>query len=149
VAIALGSNLGDRRGHIEWAFDELRQRLTDFRASAIIETEPVDVPDPQPPYLNAAVTGRTKLEPGPLVEWLMALERERGRERPFPRAPRTLDLDLILYGDRIIQTPDLEIPHPRLRERKFVLQPLNEIAPELTDPVTGKTMGELFELIGT
>jgi 2-amino-4-hydroxy-6-hydroxymethyldihydropteridine diphosphokinase len=144
VAIAIGSNLGDRRAHIEWAFDQLRLRLADLRTSSIIETEPVDVPDAQRPYLNAAVTGRTDLEPGELVEWLQALERERGRERPFPRASRTLDLDLILYGDRVIQTPALEIPHPRFRERGFVLQPLTEIAPELKDPVTGKTIPELL-----
>lgn len=149
MAIALGSNLGDRRAHLDWAFGHLRQHLTGFRASSVIETEPVDVPDSQPPYLNAAVTGRSELEPAELVEWLLALERERGRERPFPRAPRTLDLDLILYGDRIVRTPELEIPHPRFRERQFVLQPLKEIAPELKDPVTGKTIRELFEMIGT
>jgi 2-amino-4-hydroxy-6-hydroxymethyldihydropteridine diphosphokinase len=145
VAIAIGSNLGDRRAHLEWAFGRLRQELADFQASSILETEPVDVPDAQPRYLNAAVTGRTDLKPGELVEWLLALERERGRERPFPRAARTLDLDLILYGDRILRTPELEIPHPRFRERRFVLQPLAEIAPDMRDPVTGRTMRELIE----
>jgi 2-amino-4-hydroxy-6-hydroxymethyldihydropteridine diphosphokinase len=143
VAIAIGSNLGDRRAHVEWAFARLRQYLTDFRASSVVETNPVDVPGPQTPYLNAAVTGRTDLDPGQLVTLLLGLERERGRERPFPRAPRTLDLDLILYGDRIVRTPELEIPHPRFRDRGFVLQPLAEIAPDLKDPVTGQTMREL------
>ena len=145
VAIAIGSNLGDRRAHLEWAFGRLREQLTDFLASSIIQTAPVDVPDAQPQYLNAAVTGRTDLEPAQLVGWLLALERERGRERPFPRAARTLDLDLILYGDRILRTPELEIPHPRFRERRFVLQPLAEIAPDMRDPVTGRTMRELIE----
>jgi 2-amino-4-hydroxy-6-hydroxymethyldihydropteridine diphosphokinase len=75
---------------------------------------------------------------------LQALERERGRERPFPRAPRTLDLDLILFGDEVIGETALTVPHPRFRERRFVLEPLAEIAPGLTDPVTGKTVGQLL-----
>jgi 2-amino-4-hydroxy-6-hydroxymethyldihydropteridine diphosphokinase len=144
VAIALGSNLGDRRAHLEWAFDQLRQLLTDFRASSIIETDPVDVPGPQPPYLNAAVAGRTDLEPADLVGWLLALEHERGRTRLTPRAARTLDLDLILHGDRIVHAPGVEVPHPRFRDRLFVLQPLAEIAPDLRDPVTGQTVGKLL-----
>jgi 2-amino-4-hydroxy-6-hydroxymethyldihydropteridine diphosphokinase len=144
VAIGLGSNVGDRRAHLEWAFDRLRRHLTDFRASSILETEPVDVPDLQPTYLNAAVTGRTDLDSAELVELLLGLERERGRTRSTPRAARTLDLDLILYGDRIVNAPGVEIPHPRFRDRRFVLQPLAEIAPDLCDPVTGRTVGKLL-----
>ena len=144
VAIALGSNLGDRRAHLSWAFDRLRQHLTDFRTSSILETDPVDVPDPQPPYLNAAVTGRTNLDAPELVELLLTLERERGRTRLTPRAARTLDLDLILYGDRIVDAPGVAVPHPRFRDRRFVLQPLAESAPDLRDPVTGRTVGKLL-----
>jgi 2-amino-4-hydroxy-6-hydroxymethyldihydropteridine diphosphokinase len=147
VAIALGSNLGDRRAQVEWAFDRLRQHLSDFRASSIAETEPVDVPGPQPSYLNAAVVGQTELEPEPLLDLLLSIERERGRKRPARRAPRTLDLDLILYGNRIVQTSGLEIPHPRFRDRRFVLQPLAEIAPEMRDPVTGLTVSELLRAL--
>ena len=147
VAIALGSNLGDRRAHLEWAFDRLRQHLSDFRASSIVETEPVDVPGPQPSYLNAAVVGRTELEPGPLLDLLLSIEREHGRERPAPRAPRTLDLDLILYGDRIVELSGLNVPHPRFRDRRFVLQPLAQIAPQMRDPVTGRTVTELLSAL--
>lgn len=145
VAIALGSNLGDRRGHLEWAFKRLRENLSHFRSSSIVETEPVDVPDPQPPYLNAAVTGGTDVEPAALLELLLELERRRGRTRAAPRAARTLDLDLILYGDRVINALTVEIPHPRFRERRFVLEPLAEIAAEMQDPVTGRTIKELLE----
>src|SRR5687767_12185618 len=145
IAIAVGSNLGDRRAHLEWALDRLREHLGDFRASSIVETEPVDVPDLQPPYLNGAVTGRTDLEPAALLDFLHELERQRGRTRPAPRAARTLDLDLILYGDRVIDAQAVEIPHPRFRERRFVLEPLAEIAAEMKDPVTGRTIKELLE----
>jgi 2-amino-4-hydroxy-6-hydroxymethyldihydropteridine diphosphokinase len=145
VAIAVGSNLGDRRAHVEWAFDRLREHLGDFQASSIIETEPADVPDPQPRYLNAAVTGQTELEPATLIQLLLALEHERGRTRLTARAARTLDLDLIFYGDRVLQAPGVEIPHPRFRERRFVLQPLAEIAPERRDPITGRTVAELLK----
>jgi 2-amino-4-hydroxy-6-hydroxymethyldihydropteridine diphosphokinase len=148
VAIALGSNLGDRRAHLEWALDRLRPHLSEFRVSSTVETDPVDVPGPQPPYLNAAVVGRTELEPDKLLDLLMSIERERGRERTSVRAPRTLDLDLILYGDRVVHDPGVDIPHPRFRERRFVLEPLAEIAPEMLDPETGRTISELLQSIG-
>lgn len=149
VAIAIGSNVGDRREHVEWAFAQLRERLGEVVLSSIAETEPVDVAGVQEPFLNAAVTGVTDIEPASLVELLLSFERQRGRIRPFPRAPRTLDLDLILYGDRIVRTGDVEIPHPRFRKRRFVLEPLAEIAPGLRDPVTGRTVGELLEDLGS
>lgn len=127
VAIALGSNLGDRRAHIQFAVDRLRQILTDVRVSSIHETAPVGVDEPQPDYLNAVVVGGTTLSPLALLQALLAIERERGRTRPSLRASRTLDLDLILYGDAVINTPELTVPHPRYKEREFVTKPLGEV----------------------
>jgi 2-amino-4-hydroxy-6-hydroxymethyldihydropteridine diphosphokinase len=147
VAIALGSNLGDRRAHLEWAVGRLRALLDHLRVSTVIETDPVDVPDDQPPYLNAVAVGETVLDPEALLSHLHALERERGRARPAPRAARTLDLDLILYGDRILQTSDLEIPHPRFRDREFVLGPLAELEPDMIDPMSGLTIAGLLRKV--
>jgi len=143
VAIALGSNLGDRHAHLAFAVAELSRLLTQIRLSSIIESDPQDVPDEQPRYLNAVVVGKTDLEPEALLEQLMAIERARGRERGTVRAARTLDLDIVLYGDRILRTPTLEIPHPRFRERAFVLEPLAELEPDWLDPVSGRTLKEL------
>lgn len=114
-----------------------------MRVSTFIESEPVDVTEPQPPYLNGVVVGDTSLTPRELLNELMAIEREQGRTRVGIRAARTLDLDLILYGDAVIHEPDLEVPHPRFRTRAFVVDPLREIAPELIDPVTGKRIDQL------
>jgi 2-amino-4-hydroxy-6-hydroxymethyldihydropteridine diphosphokinase len=143
VAIALGSNVGDRESHLQFAVDRLSSIISDRRVSRWYETEPVGV-GAQPLFLNAAVVGETDLSPRRLLDTLLAIERERGRERPFPSAPRTLDLDLILYGDCVIDEPGLSVPHPRFRERAFVLEPLAEVAPDLVDPVTGRRVRELF-----
>jgi 2-amino-4-hydroxy-6-hydroxymethyldihydropteridine diphosphokinase len=143
VAIALGSNLGDREGWLCEAVARLSARLHDLRVSSWHETEPVGVGE-QPLFLNGAATARTELPPGALLDLLLEVERDCGRTRPAPGAPRTLDLDLILYGDRVIDEPGLVVPHPRFRERPFVLAPLSEIAADWTDPVTGLTVGELL-----
>ena len=145
AAVALGSNLGDRRAHLDFAISRLRLLLSDVLASPYYETAPVGVSGPQPAFLNAAAVGGTTLPARDLLAALLDIERDRGRERPFPAAPRTLDLDLVLYGDAIVDEPGLAVPHPRFRDRWFVLQPLAAIAPELRDPVTGKTMKELLE----
>ena len=142
VAIALGSNVGDRRAHIEFAVGRLRGLLSDVVVSSLYQTEPVGV-EPQPSFLNGAIIGRTSLGAHDLLRTLLQIEREGGRERPHPGAPRTLDLDLILYGDEVIDEPDLQIPHPRFSERLFVLEPLAEIAPEWVDPVTGLSIKAL------
>ena len=143
TAVALGSNLGDRRAHLSFAVSALGELLADMRVSPFIETAPVDVP-PQPAYLNGAVVGRCALEPPALLAALMRIERARGRERPYPGAARTLDLDLVLMGGLALRSADLDVPHPRFRERRFVLEPLAAIAPGLADPVTGRTIRELL-----
>jgi 2-amino-4-hydroxy-6-hydroxymethyldihydropteridine diphosphokinase len=148
VAVAFGSNLGDRRAHLEFAFTRLRGLLANLRTSSIYETDPVDVPNEQPRFLNAAAVGETMVTPRELLEALLAIERARGRERPYAGAARTLDLDLVLMGERVVEEEGLAVPHPRFRERRFVLEPLAEIAPELRDPVSGLTVEELFRRLG-
>ena len=111
--------------------------------SSFLETTPVGVGPEHGPYLNAAVVGETRLSARMLLERLLEIEEERGRARPYPMAPRTLDADLILYGDQILEQDALSVPHPRFRERDFVLAPLAEIAPEMIDPVTGKRIVDL------
>ena len=144
VSIALGSNLGDRHAHLSWATDRLKRFISNLQVSSFFDTEPVDVPEPQPDYLNAVVVGETALEPRELMAELAAIERERGRERAAYHEARTLDLDLLLYGDAIIDLPDLVVPHPSFRERRFVLEPFAEIAWDWRDPVTGLTVGKLL-----
>jgi 2-amino-4-hydroxy-6-hydroxymethyldihydropteridine diphosphokinase len=144
AAVALGSNLGDRCASLDRAVGRLGELLGDLRVSGFRETDPVGV-SPQPRFLNAAAAGTTALGARALLDALQAIEREHGRTRPFAGAPRTLDLDLILFGDTIVDEPGLAVPHPRFRERLFVLEPLGEIAPDLLDPVTGLTIAELLQ----
>lgn len=144
VAVALGSNLGDRTGHLQWAVAELSRVIDGARVSAPEVTAPFDVPDSQPDYVNAVLVGRTRLSARALLDTLLALEQLRGRTRPAFRAARTLDLDLILYGDDVIDEPGLSVPHPRFRERPFVLSPLATMVPRWRDPVTGHSMAVLW-----
>lgn len=144
VAIALGSNLGDRAAHLTRAMDRLAASVSDLRRSRFIETAPVGVPDSQPPYLNAVVVGTCALPARALLDRLLEIEREQGRTRAFQNAARTLDLDLILYGTLICDEPGLVVPHPRFRDRRFVLAPLAEVAGEWLDPVTGLTISALL-----
>jgi 2-amino-4-hydroxy-6-hydroxymethyldihydropteridine diphosphokinase len=144
AAVALGSNLGDREAHLNHAISRLGNLLGGLRVSRFYDTVPVGAPAPQPLFLNAAAIGTAAISARELLDALLAIEQERGRERPYPNAARSLDLDLILFGDAVIDEPGLVVPHPRFRERRFVLEPLAEVAPALIDPVTGRTISELL-----
>jgi 2-amino-4-hydroxy-6-hydroxymethyldihydropteridine diphosphokinase len=147
VAIALGSNLGDREQHLRDALTALAPIVHNLRVSTFHDTAPVGVPGPQPMFLNAAAVGETTLTANALLEQLLAIEASLGRVRPYPNAPRTVDLDLILYDAAIEESARLTLPHPRFRERRFVLEPLAEIAPDWRDPVTGKSVEELLRAL--
>lgn len=148
VAVALGSNLGDRHALIAQAVTDLRSLVDALVCSTVIDTEPVGV-GPQPRFLNAVVVGETALSVRDFFQQMMALEARLGRVRPHAGAPRTIDLDLIFFGDRVVEEAGLVVPHPRFRERLFVLQPLAEVAPLWRDPVSGRTTTQLLvDLVG-
>ncbi len=136
--VGLGANLGNARVTLEAALCEIAQlqRTRLVARSSLYRTAPVDASGPE--FVNAVVELDTTLAPGELLDALHAIERAHGRERPFRNAPRTLDLDVLLYGDRIITAAGLLIPHPRLHERAFVLVPLAQIAPDVTIPGRGR-----------
>jgi 2-amino-4-hydroxy-6-hydroxymethyldihydropteridine diphosphokinase len=125
--IALGSNRGDRALHLRRALHLLGDVVRLVRVSAIHETDPVDAPPGSPPFLNMAVAGWTTIPPHELLRALLAIESRLGRVRRERNGPRTIDLDLILYGAYRIRTNDLTLPHPRFREREFVLEPMREL----------------------
>jgi 2-amino-4-hydroxy-6-hydroxymethyldihydropteridine diphosphokinase len=126
--LGLGSNLGDRAAYLQGAVDALPDVVA---VSRFYETDPVGGPEGQPPYLNAVVELDTELSPGDLLDWCRRLEAAAGRVRTERWGPRTLDVDVLLVGDLVIDEPDLQVPHPRMWERSFVLIPLAELAPEL------------------
>jgi len=145
VYLGLGSNVGDREGTLERALTALGERgLEVGPRSSLYLTEPMDAP-PQEWFLNAVAGGRTALAPSDLLRACLEVERALGRVRLVFRGPRTLDLDILLYGDVVQEGPGLTIPHPRLHERRFVLVPLDEIAPAVVHPRLGLTVHELLE----
>jgi 2-amino-4-hydroxy-6-hydroxymethyldihydropteridine diphosphokinase len=137
--IGLGANIGEPRRQLELAIEELK-RLPEtkfVRGSGLYKSAPMGYVD-QPDFLNAVVQLDTELSADALLDHLQKIENRHGRERPFPDAPRTLDLDLLLYGQVVVATPRLTLPHPRMHERAFVLKPLAEIAPQLAIPGRGR-----------
>jgi 2-amino-4-hydroxy-6-hydroxymethyldihydropteridine diphosphokinase len=142
VYLGLGSNQGDRRGHLRDAVAALARHpaLEVTAVSPVYETEYVGPGEPQAPYLNACVALRTALAPAALLGLLKELERRHGRRPDSHLQPRPLDLDILVHGDRVVHDPALTLPHPRLRERAFVLAPLREIAPDLRLPDSGETV---------
>jgi 2-amino-4-hydroxy-6-hydroxymethyldihydropteridine diphosphokinase len=140
--VGVGANLGDRETTIEAAIAALPGVVS---VSTLRETDPVGVAE-QPRFLNAAVALETRLSPRELLDTLLAVERGLGRVRAERWGPRTIDLDLLLYGDRTIEEPGLSVPHPRLHERRFALEPLVELDPDLVVPGRGRVSDLLSEL---
>lgn len=144
IYLALGSNVGDRRANLDRARALVESAdLRIVRASSIYETEPRDVLD-QPWFLNQVLEAQTMLFPRQLLARTQQIEREMGRKRIVTKGPRVIDIDILLYAQSVIRTESLEIPHPRLIERRFVLEPLAELAPELRHPVTRETVREML-----
>jgi len=143
VAIALGSNLGDKAGYLRAALRRLGEGARVVAVSGFYDTAPVGYLD-QDRFLNAAALVETEETPQAFLARLLAVERELGRVREIPNGPRTIDLDILLWEQEIVDEPGLTIPHPRLHERAFVLEPLNEIAPEFRHPVLGQTVRALW-----
>lgn len=144
LLLALGSNLGDRLGHLRNGVRALvGDGLRVVRASSVYESEAQGVGE-QPDFLNAVILAHTGLEPRQVLERALAEERAAGRVRAAPGEPRTLDVDLVFQGSRIVREPGLEVPHPRWRERAFVLAPLAEVAPDFRDPESGLTVLEVW-----
>jgi 2-amino-4-hydroxy-6-hydroxymethyldihydropteridine diphosphokinase len=142
--LGLGSNLGNRRGNLESAVERLASpELRVVRQSSIYEAEPRDLED-QPRFLNQVIEVETILFPRQLLRRLQKIELDLGRRRSVPKGPRLIDLDILLYTNAKISTPGLEIPHPRMTERRFVLEPLAELAPDLRHPLMGQTIKDML-----
>lgn len=144
VYLSLGSNLGDRESNLRAAVERMAaEEIAVLRVSPVYETAPVDYRE-QPWFLNMVVEADTRLFPMQLLARIGRIERALGRVRSVPKGPRTVDIDILLYGNAVIRRPRLEVPHPRMAERRFVLAPLADLAPELRHPVARRTVRELL-----
>lgn len=144
--IGFGSNVGDRSAHLNAALDRLARvdGVTVLAASTVYQSEAIGGPPGQDPYWNAVVKVRTRLDAAALLDALLSIELQLGRHRSVRWGPRTIDLDLLLFGDAIIRAPKLRVPHPELNARPFVLAPLAELDPDVCDPVSGKSAREML-----
>jgi GTP cyclohydrolase-4 len=147
VYLGLGSNLGDREQNLARATDLLAQRVKIDKTSSLYVTEPVDHRD-QPLFLNAVCRIQTSLAPEELLGLAKRIEAALGRKPSFRNGPRPIDIDILFYGDNVVNVPHLVIPHPRVQERAFVLVPLAEVAPRLVHPVSGQTVTEMVRRLG-
>jgi 2-amino-4-hydroxy-6-hydroxymethyldihydropteridine diphosphokinase len=146
VYLSLGANIGDRRGQIATAIAKLEKLGTITAASSLFETEPMEMTH-QPWFLNCAVALETELMPKQLMKAILGIEKEMGRRRTQPKGPRSIDIDILLFGNSVVKTAGLTIPHPAMHERRFVLAPLAEIAPGARHPVLKKTVSELRDAL--
>ena len=145
VYLSLGSNLGDREKYLREAISRLQDMGVIREVSAFYETQPVEVQGEQPWFLNCAVAMETELMPLEFLGRLLAVEQSMGRVRTEPKGPRTIDIDIIFFGDDVLDTPELTVPHPAMHQRRFVLEPLAEIASAFVHPVLKRTVRELLE----
>jgi 2-amino-4-hydroxy-6-hydroxymethyldihydropteridine diphosphokinase len=146
--LGLGSNLGDRAAHLRGALHALRELGDVLAVSRVYETEPVGFRD-QPDFWNLVVQMHTEMESPPLLSALKRIEHALGRVKAFRNAPRVIDIDILAYDQQVLRTDELEIPHPRLHERTFVLYPLAEVAPHFRHPATGQSITEMIEELAT